>query len=127
MLRRQSRGKKDMPPSSLEPEFPVSDSIRKAGEMPDVDSDTENEPSYSKSSKKTSENAVLTERDPNISTSAIEVSDNSGTILALKNKAFTCCIRQYGVKVDEDDPAKADAGDEQRWQRVFGLFGTQIM
>ncbi|KAF7547307.1 hypothetical protein G7Z17_g7815 [Cylindrodendrum hubeiense] len=42
------------------------------------------------------------------------------------NLPFTCCIRQYGVKVRESDTAKADAGEGSRWQRMFGLFGTRI-
>ncbi|KAB5545595.1 hypothetical protein GE09DRAFT_1175173 [Coniochaeta sp. 2T2.1] len=42
------------------------------------------------------------------------------------NKPFTCCIRQYGVRMSESDPAKADAGEGYRWQRTFGLFGTKI-
>ncbi|KAI1075876.1 hypothetical protein F5B20DRAFT_558244 [Whalleya microplaca] len=45
---------------------------------------------------------------------------------ALSNKPFTCCIRQYGVKVPESNPRRANAGDGKRWQRVFGLFGTRI-
>lgn len=44
----------------------------------------------------------------------------------ISNKPFTCCIRQYGVVVDEADPWRADAGDGKRWERVFGLFGTKI-
>lgn len=44
----------------------------------------------------------------------------------IKNRAFSCCVREYGVKKAEDDPEKADAGDGMRWQRVFGLFGTKI-
>jgi protection-of-telomeres protein 1 len=127
ILRRQLKNKKNIPPSSLESEFPVSEPTRKAGEMPDIDSDTENEQSYSKPSKKHSNNSVLTERDVNISASGVNEANKSNAKLAPKNKAFTCCIKQYGVKVDEDDPEKADAGDEQRWQRIFGLFGTQIM
>ncbi|QSZ36898.1 hypothetical protein DSL72_008988 [Monilinia vaccinii-corymbosi] len=43
-----------------------------------------------------------------------------------KNKPFECFIKQYGIKVPEEDPEKADAGEEQRWQRVFGLWGTLI-
>ncbi|KAI5461183.1 hypothetical protein BGZ63DRAFT_486707 [Mariannaea sp. PMI_226] len=39
---------------------------------------------------------------------------------------FACCIRQYGIKIREKDAAKADAGKGNRWQRVFGLFGTRI-
>lgn len=42
------------------------------------------------------------------------------------NLPFSCCIRQYGVKVRERDPAKADAGSGKRWQRMYGLFGTRI-
>ncbi|RYP59754.1 hypothetical protein DL769_008422 [Monosporascus sp. CRB-8-3] len=45
---------------------------------------------------------------------------------AVSNKPFTCCIRQYGVRVKERDPARANAGDGTRWERVFGLFGTRI-
>ncbi|KAI0119024.1 hypothetical protein F4814DRAFT_410249 [Daldinia grandis] len=44
----------------------------------------------------------------------------------VSNKPFTCCIRQYGVKIPESDPGKADAGRGKRWERVFGLFGTKI-
>lgn len=44
----------------------------------------------------------------------------------ITNVPFTCCIRQYGVKVSEPKPAKANAGEGKRWQRVFGLFGTKI-
>lgn len=44
----------------------------------------------------------------------------------ISNLPFSCCIRQYGVKVPEEDPAKADAGEGKRWQRMFGLFGTRI-
>jgi hypothetical protein len=97
--------------------------------MPDADSDVENEPPQPKSAKKSSKSAVLTERGPNISKSGIVAgtADNSGPSLEVKNKVFTCCIRQYGVKVDEDDPSKANAGDGKRWQRAFGLFGTHIV
>lgn len=44
----------------------------------------------------------------------------------LSNKPFACCVRQYGVRVSERDPARADAGEGRRWKRVFGLFGTKI-
>ncbi|KAK1243591.1 hypothetical protein MKX08_001729 [Trichoderma sp. CBMAI-0020] len=45
----------------------------------------------------------------------------------ISNLPFSCCIRQYGVKVREEDPGKADAGKGKRWQRMFGLFGTRIV
>ncbi|KAI0848578.1 hypothetical protein F5Y00DRAFT_82890 [Daldinia vernicosa] len=44
----------------------------------------------------------------------------------VSNKPFTCCIRQYGIKIPESDPQKANAGKGKRWERVFGLFGTKI-
>ena len=47
-------------------------------------------------------------------------------VTAVSNREFGCCIRQYGVKVREDDDTKASAGDGWRWQRMFGLFGTKI-
>lgn len=46
--------------------------------------------------------------------------------MAPSNRPFTCCIRQYGVRVREPNEAKADAGDGKRWERVFGLFGTKV-
>ncbi|KAH8715117.1 Protection of telomeres protein 1 [Beauveria bassiana] len=42
------------------------------------------------------------------------------------NIPFTCCIKQYGVRLREADEGKADAGEGKRWQRMYGLFGTQI-
>lgn len=44
----------------------------------------------------------------------------------LSNKPFTCCLRQYGVKVPERDVRMCDAGRRRRYQRLFGLFGTTI-
>ncbi|KAI1411921.1 hypothetical protein F5Y13DRAFT_164679 [Hypoxylon sp. FL1857] len=48
------------------------------------------------------------------------------TELAVSNKPFTCCIRQYGIEVPEENPKKANSGDGKRWERIFGLFGTKI-
>jgi len=44
----------------------------------------------------------------------------------VKNKAFTCCVKQYGIKVDEEDETKANAGVGKKWERRFGLFGVVI-
>ncbi|KAF4452017.1 Protection of telomeres protein 1 [Fusarium austroafricanum] len=44
----------------------------------------------------------------------------------LTNRAFPCCIQQYGIKVAESDPSKANAGKGKRWQRMFRLFGAMI-
>ncbi|KXH55053.1 telomere-binding alpha subunit central domain-containing protein [Colletotrichum salicis] len=45
---------------------------------------------------------------------------------AISNRPFTCCIRQYGIRVKESDTEKADAGPGKKWQRMYGLFGTKI-
>lgn len=42
------------------------------------------------------------------------------------NKPFACCIHQYGVKVRAEEGEEANAGEGEKWQRVFGLFGTKI-
>ncbi|PFH56151.1 hypothetical protein XA68_16974 [Ophiocordyceps unilateralis] len=42
------------------------------------------------------------------------------------NLPFSCCLRQYGVKVPEPDRRKANAGEGKRWKRMFGLFGVRI-
>lgn len=53
--------------------------------------------------------------------------ENTGQKAAeLSNKPFACCIRQYGARVEEPDPNRADAGEGYRWVRMFGLFGTKI-
>ncbi|KAI2623122.1 hypothetical protein GGR54DRAFT_596672 [Hypoxylon sp. NC1633] len=52
--------------------------------------------------------------------------DDNSKQSKLSNKPFTCCIQQYGVKIPEENPRKANAGEGMRWERVFGLFGTKI-
>ncbi|KAM0324188.1 hypothetical protein ACHAQA_008382 [Verticillium albo-atrum] len=42
------------------------------------------------------------------------------------NRPFSCCLRQYGVRVSEPNPDKANAGGGKRWERAFGLFGTKV-
>jgi protection-of-telomeres protein 1 len=122
--KKSAKSKKVPPPSSFD--SIASSPPQKAGAQPDADSDVENESSNPRSGKKTSTSSVLHERDSNI-ISTITSTDAKADAFAPKNKAFICCIRQYGVKVDEEDPAKANAGEGQRWQRIFGLFGTQIL
>jgi protection-of-telomeres protein 1 len=121
---------KDPPPPSLD--SIASSPPQKAGAQPDADSDVENESSNprsgNKNKNKISTPSVLQERDSNVFTAITSTNSKvDADIIVPKNKAFTCCIRQYGVKVDEEDAAKADAGEGQRWQRMFGLFGTQIL
>ena len=108
-------------------------SARPGDDLP-PDSDEENSPSGQRTNRISSK-PVLSERSANIG-SAIEVpnalldkQDLDSTILSLpvRNKAFTCCIQQYGIKVQEKSYARADAGDGMRWKRMFGLFGTSII
>jgi protection-of-telomeres protein 1 len=103
---------------------------RKAGDQPDLDDSSQE--NTRRSSTKTKPSAkvksILMERDLNISTSINQAGrQKSNGDLAINNKAFTCCIRQYGVKVPEKDSSKANAGDGLRWERRFGLFGTMIL
>lgn len=43
----------------------------------------------------------------------------------LSNKPFECCIRQYGVEVEANE-GEDDAGEGQKWEKAFQLFGTKI-
>lgn len=54
-------------------------------------------------------------------------SDDEESTDKIANRAFPCCIRQYGVKVAENDPDQANAGEGHRWERVYGMFGTRIL
>jgi hypothetical protein len=126
LLQKQSAKLKKIPPPSSFDSI-ASSPPRKAGAQPDADSDVENESSNPRSRNKTSTPSVLQERDSNIISAITSTDAEADAALAPKNKAFICCIRQYGVKIDEEDPAKANAGEGQRWQRIFGLFGTQIL
>lgn len=52
--------------------------------------------------------------------------NKAGQGTTVSNRPFSCCVRQYGIKVKESDELRADAGNNQRWERVYGLFGTKI-
>lgn len=54
-------------------------------------------------------------------------SDNEEASKGLTNRPFSCCIRQYGIKIRESDPSKTNAGKDKRYERVFGLYGTRII
>lgn len=47
--------------------------------------------------------------------------------LGVQNKGFPAILAQYGIKVPEEDEAKADAGEGVRWQRMFALVETWIV
>ncbi|KAM0526810.1 hypothetical protein ACHAP9_005555 [Verticillium nonalfalfae] len=70
------------------------------------------------------EEAVKTRREEDTTTGDAHGSPNPG--LAAQNRPFSCCVRQYGVRVPEEDPQKANAGEGKRWERAYGLFGTKV-
>jgi hypothetical protein len=104
-------------PASSPPPF-------QAGGQPSVDSDDENRPSLKKADTKVPKGPALKERDLNTSLNGNALKPEEQPVI--HNKAFTCCIKQYGVKVNEKDPNKANAGEGKRWERKFGLFGVVI-
>lgn len=65
-------------------------------------------------------------RGRHVNGASISAGDATDSKAEFSNKPFACCIQQYGVKVSESDPDKADAGNGRRWERVFSLFGTRI-
>jgi protection of telomeres protein 1 len=51
-----------------------------------------------------------------------------------QQRAFTCCIKEYGVKCLEHADGDATMTDEQKghecrfgWERKFAMFGTTIL
>lgn len=116
------------PPVSSYDSFNSSPPIPTLRGQPDLDSDDDLK-STKPSTIKKSDSSVLKERDPNLPTTLTNstTAGKSDTATVPKNKAFTCCIKGYAYKVNEDDPREADAGPGQRWQRMFGLFGTNII
>lgn len=122
--------KQYFPSSTAETTSSSSSPVRRAGDQPDADdSDNENRSSNTRSTI-ASKASILKERDLNIQSvdqvAEKPLGDGKPPTVTPKNKPFTCCIKQYGVKVYEDDPAKANAGEKRRWQRMFGIFGTTI-
>lgn len=43
----------------------------------------------------------------------------------LSNLPFECCIQEYGVEMDDDDPVKGEA--PLGWQRMYSMFGVTIL
>jgi protection of telomeres protein 1 len=117
----------------LKTEKSKTPSARPGDDLP-PDSDEENGPSDQRAQRLLSKPA-LSERNVNIGgetrvpNTLSDKQDPESTILSLPvtNKAFTCCIQQYGIKVPEKSSVRADAGDGMRWKRMFGLFGTSII
>lgn len=92
------------------------------------DSEEENEESSHQKKKKSKRLKKLAhaEADTDLQDNVAVEKEKTLQEIKPKNKPFECCIKQYGIKVAEEDPEKADAGEGKRWQRVFGLWGTLI-
>jgi len=129
MLKKQAKETEGaLPPSSFDI-TPSSPPVL-PGAQPDVDSDSDlDDLGYNSRNPKLKPTALV-ERTANSTTmiqGSQKVGSQPGTVLKPNNRTFTCCIRQYGVLVDEKDAFKANAGKGKRWQRKFGLFGTTII
>lgn len=70
--------------------------------------------------------AVRDGNPPTDSSDDDEPSRGAAKTARVANLPFACCIRQYGVKIREQNAALADAGEGSRWNRIFSLFGTRI-
>lgn len=55
-----------------------------------------------------------------------EAAAHSASLGQISNKPFTCCVQQYGVKVEAEEGEEDNAGEGKKWQRMYGLFGTKI-
>ena len=97
------------------------------GDEPPSDSDEENN---SKScTKSNTKSTALAERDPNIPLQKKTDSKDSadtGLKVQVQNRAFTCCIQEYGVKVPTEVESNWNAGAGMEWKRAFKMFGTMI-
>ena len=114
------------PPSSFDE--PPSSAILDTSVQPNLDSDEESHLPLKHPTSK-SVDTPLQYRGLNANGTAAKIDPYHPVV---RNKAFTCCIRQYGVRVNEEDPSKASAGNGEdgtgkRWERRFGLFGVNIV
>jgi protection-of-telomeres protein 1 len=100
---------------------PSSSPILKADQLP-MDSDDEENITYRKAFTLAGGPAPK-EQDTNTPTTGNAIDPLHPPT---RNKAFTCCIKQYGVKEKERDPRKANAGKGKRWVRKFGMFGVTV-
>jgi len=93
------------------------------GQQPDVDSDDENDTPHRMPSNLALASALKV-RQRNAASSAAPVDPLHPVV---KNKAFPCCIMEYGVEVEEEVPQLANAGKGKKWKRMHRLFGVSIL
>ncbi|KZL83386.1 telomere-binding alpha subunit central domain-containing protein [Colletotrichum incanum] len=80
----------------------------------------------SKKQKATAGKKMASDRPPDSSDNEGPNGPSKKEAEAISNRPFTCCIHQYGIRVKESNPDKANAGEGKRWKRMFGLIGTKI-
>jgi protection of telomeres protein 1 len=104
--------------------------VRPGDDLP-PDSDDENGPNGHVVAR--TSRPVLLEHDPNIrselrnqDTDKNKPQPEAFSSIEVKNKGFACCIEEYGIKIPEKSPSKADAGRGMSWKRMFKIFGTRI-
>jgi hypothetical protein len=121
--------------TDTEPEACSSKIPTKPGDDLPPDSDDDPLPSNQLNNKAISNPSALSERHLNIVSKLNppkpddkeKQAVSNVTDLTISNKGFTCCIKQYGIKVPEESAVRANAGPGLRWKRMFGMFGTKIM
>ncbi|TGO13151.1 hypothetical protein BTUL_0076g00510 [Botrytis tulipae] len=101
--------------------------LRKTNHSLPVDSEDEaGDLTRQKQTKGSQRPAVLEETDVDIEVKKKAEQAETPEEIKPKNKPFQCYIKEYGIKVKEEDPLKANAGNGKRWLRVFGLCSTLI-
>ncbi|CCU75025.1 telomere-binding alpha subunit central domain-containing protein [Blumeria hordei DH14] len=100
------------------------------GMQPDPDSDTEKEKTKNQSKMINSQHFV-SDRNTLPNTNPIEyvtLSSQRKPFYDLRpsNKAFTCCIQQYGIREVENHPANPNLEPKILWKRQYSMFGTKI-
>ncbi|KAF7909406.1 uncharacterized protein EAF01_003124 [Botrytis porri] len=128
--RKKSEIEKVAPEASRAPDSDSEDEgndLRKTNHSLPVDSDDEaGDLTRQKKPKGSKKPVVLGETDANIEVNKKAEQVEIPQELKPKNKPFQCYIKEYGIKVKEDDPLKANAGHGKKWLRVFGLYYTII-
>ncbi|RDW94944.1 hypothetical protein BP5796_00707 [Coleophoma crateriformis] len=118
---------RENPASSLDSVVTPTASLRNVGDQPDLDSDIEDQYQQARSFPKKAQLKNYTVDASNVSKHDTNSNKAVEGSVSASNKAFTCCIKQYGIKVPESDIMKADAGAGFRWERKYGMFGTTIL
>ncbi|KAK2602072.1 hypothetical protein N8I77_008639 [Diaporthe amygdali] len=76
--------------------------------------------------KREQRDRILQNMPPPSSGAEEEAAAHSAGLGQISNKPFTCCVQQYGVKVEAEEGEEDNAGEGKKWQRMYGLFGTKI-